>query len=220
MDLPRMREGGLDALGGDVVREMNRIGMVVDVSHVSDEAFFAVLDSSTAPAMASHSSCRALCNHKRNMSDEMIRALAAKGGVIQINFNSGFLDQGFLDAASALRATLAADAKARYADQPAALKQELARIDYAVPSTPPPLAKLVDHIDHAVKLVGADHVGLGSDFDGVPSVPAGMEDCSKLPSLTYELLKRGYSDADVLKILGGNTLRVLEAVEAEARKAR
>jgi membrane dipeptidase len=215
-DEPRWR--GLNELGRRVVHEMNRIGMIVDVSHVSDDAFWAVMETTSAPAIASHSSCRALCNHPRNMSDDMIRALARNGGVIQINFNSGFLDDSFNEATKLLRSRLRAAAEASLRDDPEGLAKELERISRAVPDTPPPLSKLIDHIDHAVKLAGADHVGLGSDFDGVPSVPAGMEDCTKLPAITYELLERGYRDEDVVKILGGNTLRVLEAVERESRR--
>jgi membrane dipeptidase len=216
-DAPRWH--GLNELGRQVVREMNRIGMMVDVSHISDEAFYAVVKTSTAPVIASHSSCRALCSHPRNMTDDMIRALAQNGGVIQINFNSGFLDEAYLQATEAATKRLKAAAQTKYQDDPKALAAELKRIDDTPREIPhPALSKLIDHIDHAVKLVGADHVGLGSDFDGVPSLPQGLEDCSKLPSITFELMKRGYSDEDLLKILGGNTLRVMEAVEAESRR--
>jgi membrane dipeptidase len=215
-DEPRWH--GLNGFGRQVVREMNRIGMIIDVSHISDEAFYAVMETTSAPPIASHSSCRALCSHARNMTDDMIRALAAKGGVIQINFNSGFLDDDFNKATRERREKLTAEAERIFAGKPEALAKERERISHAVADPAPPLSKLIDHIDHAVKVAGADHVGLGSDFDGVPSVPAGMEDCTKLPSITYELLKRGYADADVVKILGGNTLRVMEAVEKESRR--
>jgi len=218
-DKPRWN--GLNDLGRDVVREMNRIGMIVDISHISDKAFWDVLGVTTAPPFASHSSCRALCSAPRNLTDEMIVALAQKGGVIQINFNSGFLDDGYKDATQALRERRQAEARIQFRDNPTALEAEMKRILDLKPSVPPPpLSRLIDHIDHAVRLAGADHVGLGSDFDGVPSLPQGLEDCSKLPAVTHELLKRGYKEDDILKILGGNTLRLMEEVERESRRLR
>jgi membrane dipeptidase len=216
-DAPRWH--GLNDLGRKVVREMNRIGMIVDVSHISDEAFYHVIRTSTAPVIASHSSCRALCQHPRNMTDDMIKTLAKAGGVIQINYNSGFVDEDYRQRAEEWRAHETAAIEVRFQNDPAGRAAELKKLEERIPGVPrPPLSRLIDQIDHAVKLVGADHVGLGSDFDGVPSVPEGIEDCSKLPRITYELLKRGYSDADVLNILGGNTLRAMEAVEAESRR--
>jgi len=191
----------------------------VDVSHISDEAFYHVIRTSTAPVIASHSSCRALCQHPRNMTDDMIKTLAKAGGVIQINYNSGFVDEDYRQRAEEWRAHETAAIEVRFQNDPAGRAAELKKLEERIPGVPrPPLSRLIDQIDHAVKLVGADHVGLGSDFDGVPSVPEGIEDCSKLPRITYELLKRGYSDADVLNILGGNTLRAMEAVEAESRR--
>ena len=218
-DKPRWR--GLNDLGRQVVREMNRIGMIVDVSHISDEAFDDVLETSTAPVFASHSSCRALCNHPRNLTDDMIRALAAKGGVIQINFAAGFLDEDFRKQAQPYSAMARAEAREKHKDDLEALRKAMWELLKTPPPFPrPPLSRLIDHIDHAVKVAGADHVGLGSDFDGVSALPVGMEECSKLPAITCELLKHGYAEEDVLKILGGNTLRLMERVEAESSRLR
>ncbi len=218
-DKPRW--GGLNELGRKVVAEMNRIGMIVDISHVSDETFYDVLAVATAPPFASHSSCRAISNHPRNMTDDMIRALAKKGGIIQINFYPAFIDDDYRKAAEERRAKLRSELGAKNPGDEAKMRGEAERRMRAMPPIPPPgLSKLIDHIDHVVKIAGADHVGLGSDFDGVPSLPTGIEDVTKLPMITYELLKRGYREADILKILGGNTLRVMEAVEAEARRLR
>ena len=169
---------GLTDLGRQVIQEMNRVGMIVDISHVADKTFWDALESSKAPVFASHSSCRALCNVPRNMSDEMIAALAKKGGVIQINFNCSFLSQ-------ARRATL---------------------------------ADVVAHIDHAVKIGGIGAVGIGSDFDGVTCTPLGLDDVSKFPNLTRALLEKGYSAADIRKIYGGNTLRLMREVEKAREK--
>jgi membrane dipeptidase len=215
---------GLSDFGKQVVREMNRLGMMVDVSHVSDKTFHDVLATSSAPVIASHSSCRALCNAPRNMTDEMIKALAAKGGVIQINYHVGFLDQKFQDAQKnnpELGKEIEAESKKRCGNDEACqlieadkvvremvAQGKLPRVDWT---------EIIDHIDHAVKLVGADHVGLGSDFDGA-DMPYGMEDASHLPQITNALLAKGYSASDIRKILGGNTLRLMQDVEAAAQK--
>jgi membrane dipeptidase len=215
---------GLSDFGKQVVREMNRLGMMVDVSHVSDKTFYDVLATSSAPVIASHSSCRALCNAPRNMTDDMIKALAAKGGVIQINYHVGFLDQKFQDTYNAnaeLRNEVEAESKKRCGNNEACQLLEadkvvremvaagkLPRVDWT---------EIINHIDHAVKLVGADHVGLGSDFDGA-DMPYGMEDASHLPQITNALLAKGYSASDIRKILGGNTLRLMQDVEATAQK--
>jgi membrane dipeptidase len=166
-------QGGLTEFGRQVVAEMNRLGMVVDVSHLCERAFWDVLEVSRQPVIASHSNARALCDHVRNLRDEQIRALAAGGGVMGINFFAGFLDA------------------------------DPARAD---------VGRVCDHIDHVCALVGPAHVGLGSDFDGIPRTPAGLEDCSRLPALTEELLRRGYRAGDVQAILGGNFLRVFRQV--------
>jgi membrane dipeptidase len=210
---------GLTEFGKQVVHELNRLGVMVDISHVADKTFYDALAASKAPMIASHSSCRAICNAPRNMSDDMIKALAAKGGVIQINYYIGFLSQEFRDASDKIKD----EVKARQEEidkgcgENEACKllggQRLAR-ELMDQGKLPKVSweKIIEHIDRAVKLVGAEHVGLGSDFDGA-DMPYGMEDCSHLPRITDALLKRGYSEADVQKILGGNTLRVMAEAE-------
>jgi membrane dipeptidase len=214
---------GLTAFGKDVVLEMNKLGVMVDISHVSDKTFWDALAVSGAPMIASHSSCRAICDAPRNMTDDMIKALAAKGGVIQINYHIGFLSQPYRDASNKsaeLKSRVAAADKAASDDEAASIRdgEKIAHQMIAEGKLPQvEWEAIVDHIDHAVKLVGADHVGLGSDFDG-SVMPHGMEDCSKLPKLTEAMLRRGYSEDDIRKILGGNTLRVMEAVERVSRE--
>lgn len=179
------RWNGLNDVGRDLIREMNRLGVLVDLSHVSDSTFYDALAVSEAPVILSHSSVRALTPHPRNITDAMLRALADNGGVIMINFFSKYIAQ-----------------------------------DGGTSAT---VTDILDHIDHAVEVAGMDHVGLGSDFDGVPFLPRGMGDATRLPYLTYGLLKRGYSERDVRKIIGGNTLRVLadaEHVAAELQAER
>jgi len=215
---------GLTDFGKDVVREMNRLGVIVDISHVSDKTFADVLAVSKAPVIASHSSCRAICDAPRNMTDEMMKALAAKGGVVQINYHVGFLSQKFRDAEKAdpkINEEIGKEVTKRCGDNEAcqllegdqltreAVEQgKLPRVGYE---------EIIEHIDHAVKVAGADHVGLGSDFDGA-NMPYGMEDASKLPLITDALLKKGYSESDVRKILGENTLRVMSEVERVSRE--
>jgi membrane dipeptidase len=215
---------GLTEFGKQVVREMNRLGMMVDISHVADKTFYDVLAVSKAPVIASHSSCRALCSAPRNMTDDMIKALAAKGGVIQINYHIGFLSQQFQDASKAhpeLGKEIEAESKKRCGDNEACQLIEADKItrDMVAQGKLPRVdwTEIITHIDHAVKLVGADHVGLGSDFDGA-DMPYGMEDVSDIPQFTNTLLAKGYSPADVRKILGGNTLRLMQDVEAAAQK--
>ena len=170
------RTGGLTSFGRTVIREMNRLGMLVDLSHVSDSTFFEAIAASTAPVICSHSSARAINDHPRNLSDDQLRAIARNGGVVNVNFYSRFLDPAFAEG----RAT--------------------------------PLSVLIDHIDHIAKVAGVDHVGIGSDFDGVTALPEGMEDVTRLPRLAQALLDRGYSESEVTQILGGNMLRVMEQV--------
>ena len=215
---------GLTDFGKQVVREMNRLGMMVDISHVADKTFYDVLAVSKAPVIASHSSCRALCNAPRNMTDDMIKALTAKGGVIQINYHIGFLSQQFQDASKAhpeLGKEIEAESKKRCGDNEACQLIEADKItrDMVAQGKLPRVdwTEIIKHIDHAVKLAGADHVGLGSDFDGA-DMPYGMEDVSDIPQITNALLAKGYSPADVRKILGGNTLRLMQDVEAAAQK--
>jgi membrane dipeptidase len=215
---------GLTDFGKSVVREMNRLGMMVDISHVSDKTFYDALAVSQAPLIASHSSCRALCNAPRDMTDDMIKALAAKGGVIQINYHIGFLSQQFRDAANANPAMMKSmddQVKKRCGEDEACqlIEGEKLTRQLVEQGKLPRVTwdEIIDHIDHAVKLVGADHVGLGSDFDGA-NMPYGMDDVSQLPKITDALLKKGYSESDVEKILGGNTLRVMEQVEAVSKQ--
>ncbi|GAC1628869.1 MAG: dipeptidase [Candidatus Acidiferrum sp.] len=215
---------GLTDFGKDVVREMNRLGMVVDISHVSDKTFYDALAVSKAPLIASHSSCRAICDAPRNMTDQMIKDLAAKGGVIQINYHVAFLSQEFRDAEKnhpEINERIGAEVKKRCGENEACQLMEGDRItrEYVEQGKLPRVGydKIIEHIDHAVKLVGADHVGLGSDFDGA-NMPYGMEDASKLPFITEALLKKGYSEGDIRKILGENTLRLMTEVERVSRK--
>jgi membrane dipeptidase len=215
---------GLTDFGKEVVREMNRQGMMVDISHVSDKTFYDALEISKAPLITSHSSCRALCNHVRDMSDDMIKALAAKGGVIQINYEKSFIDQAYKDAydkeTGGVAAHFAELTKDCNDDENCISKKMAALEDKLTAEGKLPHVsweRIIDHIDHAVKLVGADHVGLGSDFDGA-DMPEGMEDCSKLPKITEALLRKGYSEADIRKILGENTLRVMEQAERVSKE--
>ncbi len=215
---------GLTDFGKDVVRELNRLGVIVDISHVADKTFYDALETSRAPMMASHSSCRAICDHPRNMTDAMIKALAAKGGVIQINYYAGFLSQELRSATQAnpdLVKQMEAEVEKRCGKNEACQLIEGERLmhDMMAQGKLPRVGweKIIEHIDHAVKVAGADHVGLGSDFDGA-GMPYGMEDVTKLPQITEALLKRGYSEADIRKILGENTLRVMEEVERVAKQ--
>jgi membrane dipeptidase len=216
------KHNGLSEFGKEVVREMNRLGMLVDVSHVSDKTMSDALDISKAPIIASHSSARALSNVPRNIPDELLKRIAKNGGVVQINFYSLFVDQKTVapqadERAEKLRSQQEA-LTAKYADDPERLAEEGDKLEAAHPLPPLPLAKLIDHIDHIVKVAGIDHVGLGPDFDGANDFPEGARDVSMFPNITYELLKRGYSEQDIDKILGGNFLRVFAQAELVARK--
>jgi membrane dipeptidase len=218
------QHNGLSVFGKDVVREMNRLGMIVDISHVSDKTFADVLDVSKAPVFASHSDCRAICDAPRNMTDDMIRALAAKGGVIQINYHVGFLSQEFRNAERAhpeWDKAIALEIQKRCGDREGCQLIEGDRVtrEYVLRGDLPRVewTKIIEHIDHAVKIAGIEHVGLGSDFDGA-NMPFGMEDATKLPRITNALLEKGYSEGDVKKILGENTLRVMAEVERVGRE--
>ena len=187
--------GGLTDFGHEVVRELNRLGMMVDISHVSDDTFWDVLKTSSAPIIATHSSCRSVSPHRRNLSDEMIKAVADCGGVVQINFAAAFIDA---DHPPIVRNTSAqSNACCTVSNRPT--------IDHVTP-----LSVLVDHFDRALQLVGPDHVGVGTDFDGVPSLPADVTDCSMLPNLTAALMQRGYGEDDLCKVLGDNVLRLMD----------
>jgi membrane dipeptidase len=215
---------GLTDFGREVVREMNRLGMMVDISHVSDRTFFDALETSSAPIIASHSSCRALADHPRNMTDSMLLMLSKKGGVAHINYYNSFLDDEYRQKSNGLDDVdaLADAVRKRYANNPKQRSVELRKIDQQriERAGRVPLSRLVDHIEHAVKITGVDHVGLGSDFDGVNGqTPEGIEDISKIPNLVAGLQERKFSDADIQKILGGNTLRVMREVEAAATSA-
>jgi len=210
---------GLTAFGKGVVRELNRLGVIVDVSHISDKTFYDVLEVTKAPVMASHSSSRAISNHPRNMTDDMMRALAKNGGVVMINYAAAFLSEEFRVASEKKSGNIVAAMSAmskKCGGNEACTIMENERIEHeAMMKGDLPKAmwdKIVEHIDHAVKVAGVDHVGLGSDFDGA-TMPIGMEDVSKLPKITDALLKKSYSEPDIEKILGGNILRVMEQVE-------
>jgi len=214
---------GLTDFGKEVVREMNRLGMIVDISHVSDKTFYDVIATSKAPVFASHSSCRSICNAARNMTDDMIRALSSNGGVIQINYHVGFLSQEFRDFEAAhpeAEKEINEEVKKRCGNNEGCTSVagdqvvrdlmnsgKLPKVDWSL---------IVDHIDHAVKVAGVDHVGLGSDFDGAV-MPLGMQDVTHIPQITDALLKKGYSESDTRKILGENTLRVLSEVQRVSR---
>jgi membrane dipeptidase len=215
---------GLTDFGKDVVREMNRLGVMVDISHVADKTFYDALAVTRAPVIASHSSCRALCNAPRNMTDDMIRALAKNGGVMQINYYVGFLSQEYRDADKKsndeIKARRDAIIKQCGDDEDCQIRAGHKLNDELIAAGKLPKVsweKIIEHIDHAVKIAGAEHVGLGSDFDGA-DMPAGMEDVSKLPRITEALLRKGYSEKDIENILGGNLLRVMTEVETAARK--
>jgi membrane dipeptidase len=216
---------GLTDFGKQVVLEMNRLGMMVDISHVADKTFWDAIATTKAPIIASHSSARALTNAPRNMTDEMLQAVAKNGGVVQVNFFNGFIDQTFLDAEKAQSDAKAAAVDAYLAQRKAEGKPvnyiEVDRIEreWMAKLPRPPLKSLIDHIDHIAKVAGIDHVGLGSDFDGVSgATPQGIDTAADLPKVTQALLDRGYSDGDIKKILGGNILRVFGEVERVSRE--
>lgn len=204
---------GLSPFGKELVRHMNRMGMLVDVSHISDHSFYDVLAASSRPVVATHSCCRALADHPRNMTDEMIRELAAAGGVIQINFYPVFLDSGFkavLDASGIMEEGERIEAE--FIADPSNIVKRAAwnRVqDQLNALARPSYTRIADHIDHAVSLVGIDHVGIGSDYDGIEVTPEGMEDISRMPLLFDELRSRGYSESDLSKIASENFFRVL-----------
>jgi membrane dipeptidase len=228
--VPHTKEG-LSEFGKDVVYEMNRLGMMVDISHVSDRTFYRTLVITRAPVIASHSAARALCDAPRNMTDDMLRAVAnsggpnSKGGVVQVNFYSAFISQAYRDAQKNQKPEvdkavqqLKEKYKAQSKEAPPAEVEKLER-QYADRIPPPPLSALIDHIDHIAKVAGVDHVGLGSDFDGVNGqLPQGLDSPADLPKITAALMERGYSAEDCRKILGGNLLRVFREVEQVSKE--
>jgi membrane dipeptidase len=228
--IPHTKEG-LNEFGKDVVYEMNRLGMMVDISHVADRTFYRTLVITRAPVIASHSGARALCDAPRNMTDDMLRAVAnsggpnSKGGVVQVNFYSGFVSQAYRNAQVAMQPEVdkavqelkdkaKAEGKELTYDQISKVQRQ-----YADKIPRPPLSMLIDHIDHIAKVAGVDHVGLGSDFDGVSGqLPEGLDSPADLPKITEALMARGYSAEDCRKILGGNLLRVFREVEAVSKE--
>ena len=206
---------GLSPFGKEVVMEMNRLGMLIDVSHVSDETFYDVLKFSVKPVVATHSCCRALADHPRNLTDGMIKDLAAAGGVVQINFYPLFLDAGFSKVLSESGITERGEVlEAEFiADPSDPAKREAWNMvqDELIALKRPSYKLIADHIDHVVELVGIDHVGIGSDYDGIEVAPEGMEDISMMPKLFEELRHRGYSESDLEKIASGNFFRVMNA---------
>jgi membrane dipeptidase len=226
IDDPKVQHhNGLTDFGKQVVLEMNRLGMIVDISHVADKTFWDAIATTKAPVIASHSSARALTNHPRNMADDMLRAMAKNGGVVQVNFYSAFVDDNYRQAAEAQKKDRDAAVDAYIAQRKAAgvparyVDEDKIQREWAAKIPRPPLKSLIDHIDHIAKVAGVDHVGLGSDFDGVSgATPEGIDSAADLPKITQALLDRGYSAEDIRKILGGNLLRVFSEVEHVSRE--
>jgi len=221
IDDPKVEHhNGLTDFGKQVVLEMNRLGMMVDISHVSDKTFWDTIATTKAPVIASHSSARALTDHPRNMTDDMLRAVAKNGGVVQVNFFSAFVDENFLKAVDAQKSDREAAVEDYMAKRKAAglpvsyIDRDRIEREWLAKIPRPPFSSLIDHIDHIAKVAGVDHVGLGSDFDGVSgATPQGIDSAADLPKITQALLDRGYKPDDIHKILGGNLLRVFGEVE-------
>ena len=221
--LDEPRHNGLNDFGRDVVREMNRLGMIVDISHVAVKTFWDVLETTSKPVIASHSSAWELCNHPRNMNDDQLRAMPENGGVVCVNFETSFISEPYrlqrVEVDRRMDQEMK-EARERHGDDTAALEEaedeirdryrDIRQSEIELPS----YTLIADHLDHLIQMAGIDHVGLGSDFDGCV-LPEGMEDCSKMPWITEELVRRGYSDADIKKVLGENVLRLMEQTIGE-----
>ena len=217
------RWGGLSPFGREVLKELNRLGIMTDLSHASDDTFWQCLERSSAPIIASHSCCRALCGHRRNLTDEMIRALGEKDGYVGINFYPSFLDDSFgkspadaalLDEADQVEASFRADPF-----DPARIRAWEAMQDRLLQMPRPGVERVVDHIDHAVSLAGVEHVGIGTDFDGIEVPPKGLDNVGMLPAVFAEMRRRGYSEAAISRISGDNLLDVMKRVEIAATRA-
>jgi membrane dipeptidase len=217
--LAKSRKKGLTPFGMQVVKLMNRIGMIIDASHAGERTFWDVVKTSTKPVIVSHSSVWSLCKNRRNLKDDQIRAIAKSGGVVCVNFAPQFLDSTFVEKEKRMlkqQQSQIDSLKFLFAGNSIrcdSIIEELKKRNYE--SIRPPLSLLVDHFEYVVKLVGADHVGIGSDFDGIGLTPRGMDDVASLPALTDALVKHGYSDDDIKKILGGNILRILHDADAK-----
>ena len=215
-----LHHNGLSPFGREVILEMNRLGIMIDVSHSSDKTFADVLSVTRAPLLASHSAARALTSSPRNLTDDQLRALAANGGVCMVNFYAAFIDENYRRALSSINPertaahnALAAEYAARNQPIPFAASNQIDR-DFAARLNRPPFESLVDHFDHIIRVAGIDHVGIGSDFDGISALPEGIDSAADLPKITAALLARGHSATDLHKVLGGNLMRVFAEVQS------